>query len=88
MGIDFGVYGAADFNNQILRPPPHPPFKGHPPPAVTPKYEENNRYIVMGVDFGVIGAGDFDNDIRFHVRQPVRRLRVTRRRRQTKIQKR
>ena len=33
----------------------------------------------MGVDFGVIGAADFDNDIRFHVRQPVRRLRVTRR---------
>ena len=33
----------------------------------------------MGVDFGVIWAADFDNDIRFHVRRPVRRLRVTRR---------
>ena len=33
----------------------------------------------MGIDFGVIWAADFDNAIRFHVRRPARRLRVTRR---------
>ena len=50
-----------------------------PPPAVTKKFKRNYRYIVMGVDFGVIWAADFDNAIRFHVRRPARRLRVTRR---------
>ena len=33
----------------------------------------------MGVVFGVIWAADCNNAIRFHVRQPARRLRVTRR---------
>ena len=33
----------------------------------------------MDIDFGVICAADFDNAIRFHVRRPARRLRVTRR---------
>ena len=33
----------------------------------------------MGIDFGVIWAADFDNAIRFYVRRPARRLRVTRR---------
>ena len=31
----------------------------------------------MDVDFGAIWAADFDNAIRFHVRRPARRLRVT-----------
>ena len=33
----------------------------------------------MGVDFGVIWAADFNNVIRFYVRRPARRRRVTRR---------
>ena len=33
----------------------------------------------MGVDFWDIWAAEFDKDIRFHVRRPARRLRVTRR---------
>ena len=33
----------------------------------------------MGVDFGVIWAAEFDNIIRFEVRRPARRPRVTRR---------
>ena len=56
------------------RRPPSPP-----PPAVTSKFRWDDRFIVMGVDFGVIWAADFDNAIRFHVRRPARRLRVTRR---------
>ena len=39
----------------------------------------------MGVGFGVIWAADFENNIRFHVRRPAHRLRVTRR--HTKILK-
>ena len=35
--------------------------------------------MVMGVDFGVIWAAEFDNIIRFEVRRPARRPRVTRR---------
>ena len=34
--------------------------------------------MVMGVDFGVIWAAEFDNIIRFEVRRPARRPRVTR----------
>ena len=33
----------------------------------------------MGIDFGVIWAADFDDDIRFYVRRPARRPRITRR---------
>ena len=33
----------------------------------------------MGIDFGVIGAAGFINAIRFYVRRPTRRSRVTRR---------
>ena len=33
----------------------------------------------MGIDFGIIGAADFNNAIRFYVRRPTRRSRVTRR---------
>ena len=33
----------------------------------------------MGIDFGVIGAADFNNAIRFYVRRPTGRSRVTRR---------
>ena len=42
MGVDFGVNWAADFDNAIrliLGPHPRPPAKGHPPPAVTPKFK-------------------------------------------------
>ena len=35
-----------------IRPPPTPPLT--PPPAVTPKFKRDDRYIVMGIDFGVI----------------------------------
>ena len=38
---------------------------GHPPPAVMPKFKEDNRYMVMGVDFGVMWAAEFDNGITF-----------------------
>ena len=57
MGVDFGVIWAADFDNAIrliLGPHPRPPAKGHPPPAVTPKFKAANRYFVMGVDFGFL----------------------------------
>ena len=40
MGLDFGVVGAADFNSAIrfyVRRPTRR-SKGHPTPAVTPKY--------------------------------------------------
>ena len=60
-----------------VRPPPTPPLK--PAPAVTPKFKRDDRCIVMGIDFVVIGAADFNNDIRFYVRRPTRRSRVTRR---------
>ena len=56
-----------------VRPPPTPP------PADTPKFKRDDRCIVMGIDFGVIGAADFNNAIRFYVRRPTRRSRVTRR---------
>ena len=39
------------------RPPPPPP------PAVTQKFKEDDRYIVMGINFGVIWAADFNNAI-------------------------
>ena len=71
MGIDFVVIWADDFNNVI--------GQGSPLPAVTPKFQENNRYIVLGVDVGVIWAADFDDVIRFHVHRLTGRLRVTRR---------
>ena len=54
-----------------------PPAKGHPPPAVTPKFKGDDIYIVIGVDFGVIEAADFKNAIRFYVCRPTRRSRVT-----------
>ena len=50
-------------------PPPRPPTKGPPPPAVTPKFKIDDRYIVIGVDFRVIWAADFNNVIRFYVRR-------------------
>ena len=56
-----------------VRPPPTPP------PAVTPKFKRDDRCTVMGIDFGVIGVADFNNAIRFYVRRPTRRSRVTRR---------
>ena len=33
----------------------------------------------MGIDFGFFWAADFNNDIRFYVRRPARRQKVTRR---------
>ena len=61
-----------------VRPPPTPPLT--PPPAVTPKFKRDDRCTVMGIDFGVIWAADFNKAIRFYVRRPARRQRVTRRR--------
>ena len=55
------------------------PPAGHGSPAVTPKFKENYRYIVMGIDFGVIRVTEFDNDIRYYVRRPARRQRANRR---------
>ena len=34
-----------------IRSAARPPSKGHPPPAVTPKFKGDDRYMVMGVDF-------------------------------------
>ena len=48
-----------------LRPRPRPPANGHQPPAVTPKFKEDERYIVLGIDFRGIWAADFDNAIDF-----------------------
>ena len=48
-------------------------------PAATPKFKEDEKYIIMGIDFGVIWAADFDYDIRFYVRRPASRPRITRR---------
>ena len=55
------------------------PPAGHGSPAVTPKFKENYRYIVMGIDFGVIRVTEFDNDIRYYVRRPARQQRANRR---------
>ena len=81
MGVDFGVIWAAEFDNiirfEVRRPPP--PAKGHPPPAVTPKFKGDDRYMIMGVELGFICAADFDNAIRYKVCRPARRQRVTRR---------
>ena len=57
---------------------PPEPAKDYPPPADTPKFKEDDKYIVMGIDFGVIWPADFDNTIRFYLRRPVRRPTVTR----------
>ena len=54
-----GLFGL--LNSIILGPP----SMGHPPPAVTPKFKEDDRYMVMGVDFVVIWATEFDNVIKF-----------------------
>ena len=72
--INLGIFRAVFAG---VRPPPTPPLK--PAPAVTPKFKRDDRCIVMGIDFGVIGAADFNNAIRFYVRRPTRRSRVTRR---------
>ena len=71
MGVDFSFQF-----HQILRPPHLPPARGHPPPAITLKFKDD-RYTVTGVDFGVNWAADFNNAIRFQVRRPARRPRVT-----------
>ena len=72
--INLGIFRAVFAG---VRPLPTPPLK--PTPAVTPKFKRDDRCIVMGIDFGVIGAADFNNAIRFYVRRPTRRSRVTRR---------
>ena len=59
--------------------PPRSPAMGHPPPVVTSKFNEVDKYIVMGVEFGLIWAAEFDNAIRFYVCHPTRRSRATRR---------
>ena len=59
MGIDFGVIWAADFNNTIIFIVCHPARRPRvaPPPAVTPKLKEDDRYIVMGIDCVTAGGG-------------------------------
>ena len=48
-----------------------------PTSAATPKFKEDDSYIVKDINFGIICAADFNNAIRFYVRRPARRLRVT-----------
>ena len=52
----FQEYSKPEFTGG--RPPPPPP------PAVAPKFQRDDRYIVMGINFGVIWAADFNNAIR------------------------
>ena len=83
MSIDFRVIWAADVNNAIRldvrRPARRPKVTRRPLSAVTTKFKEDDRYIVMGIDFRVIWVVDFNNTTIFYVRLPTRRPRVTHR---------
>ena len=58
MGVDLRVIWAADFDNVIsIRSAAPPTGQGSPTSrhAVTPKFYENDRYIVKGVNYRLFG---------------------------------
>ena len=91
MLVDCGLLSVTDLYNYMWILPPklpsrdQPPVAEQPPPAAKPIFNDDIIHIFMGVDSGVLWVADFDNGLRFYVRRPTRRLRVTAARRHTLI---